>query len=191
MFSQDVKNTAFNHVKASIEAAKPTKEKILSILSKASRLERITKEELLLMLNADSMAFTDHIRETAYNVTLQRHGKVIRFYAPVYVSNECTNKCAYCGFNSSNVINRTTLTIDEVLAEAKIIKSMGIDNLLVVAGESLKSVGLDYLKSISSLLSKTFSSVTVEVAPLKTEEYKQLFDSGIDGVTCYLSLIHI
>ncbi|MCX6113480.1 MAG: 2-iminoacetate synthase ThiH, partial [Proteobacteria bacterium] len=68
---------------------------------------------------------------------------------------------------------------------AKIIKNMGIEHLLIVAGENRKVIGIDYLKNISDVLSEKFATVSVEIAPLEADEYRQLFDSGIDGVTCY------
>ena len=184
MFSDTLK-TSFKDIKTAIEAAKPTREKIVNIIAKAARLERLDMDDLIYLLNDETRLFIDDLRKTAYAVTLQRHGKVIRFYAPIYVSNECNNKCVYCGFNSSNNIKRVTLTPDEVISEAKIIKDMGIEHLLVVAGENKKIIGTDYLKNISKILSKEFATVSVEIAPMDTQEYKQLFESGIDGVTCY------
>ena len=184
MFS-DALTMSFKDVKTAIEAARPTHDKIASIISKAARLERLEVEELFYLLNDETRLFMEDIRKTAYKITLQRHGRVIRFYAPVYVSNECNNKCVYCGFNSDNKIKRVTLSQDEVIAEANIIKNMGIEHLLVVAGENTKIVGLEYLKNISKILSNEFATVSVEIAPMDTQEYKQLFESGIDGVTCY------
>lgn len=185
MFSDSVKKTAFEDFKIAIEAVVPSYEKINNIVSRAQRLERLKMEDLLYLLNDGALSYTEIIREAAYNLTIQRHGRVIRFYAPIYVSNECSNKCVYCGFNSSNKINRKTLTIEELIKEAEVIKKMGIEHLLIVSGENIKNVGMDYLKEISRLLSKEFASISVEIAPLDTEEYKELFDSGIEGVLCY------
>jgi 2-iminoacetate synthase len=72
-----------------------------------------------------------------------------------------------------------------VMKEAKVIKGMGIEHLLIVSGECAKTVGFDYLKDVSSSLSKYFATVSVEIAPMEAAEYKGLFDCGIEGVTCY------
>src|SRR5436190_15787902 len=68
-------------------------------------------------------------------VTQQRFGKVIRLFAPLYLSNECVNNCKYCGFSRDNPILRVTLSVDEVLREARSLKALGFRNLLLVAGE--------------------------------------------------------
>ncbi|MEI6092208.1 MAG: 2-iminoacetate synthase ThiH [bacterium] len=185
MFSNSVKKTAFYDFKVAIEKATPSYEKIQSIVSRAQRLERLNMDDLLYLLNDGARNYIELIKEGAYNLTLQRHGRVVKFYAPIYVSNECNNKCVYCGFNSSNKMNRKTLTVEELLRESAVIKKMGIEHLLIVSGESLNNVGMTYLKEISSLLSKEFASISVEIAPLETDEYRDLFDRGVEGVLCY------
>ena len=83
-----------------------------------------------------------------------------------YVSNECTNKCIYCGFNVSNNIDRVTLSLDEIEAEAKLLKEMGIEHLLIVAGECKKNVGQEYLCKVAKRLSCMFSSLSIEIKQL-------------------------
>src|SRR5579864_2243077 len=68
-------------------------------------------------------------------ITRQRFGKVIRLFAPLYLSNECINNCKYCGFSRDNAILRVTLSIEEVLREARALKASGFRNVLLVAGE--------------------------------------------------------
>src|ERR1051326_2052119 len=77
--------------------------------------------------------------------TLQNFGKVIRLFAPLYLSNECINNCSYCGFSRDNPIVRVTLSPDEVLREALALKAQGFRNVLLVAGEHPKFVSRDYL----------------------------------------------
>ncbi|MCX6112466.1 MAG: hypothetical protein NTY22_04170, partial [Proteobacteria bacterium] len=88
MFSNSVNEAAFKDIKAAIEAAKPDRNKIITMVSKAARLERLSLNDLLYLLNDEARLFMDDIKKTAYNITVQRHGKVMRFYAPLYVSNE-------------------------------------------------------------------------------------------------------
>src|SRR2546428_14103784 len=84
-------------------------------------------------------------------LTQQRFGKVIRLFAPLYLSNECLNNCEYCGFSRDNPILRVTLSVDEVVREARALKEQGFRNLLLVAGEHPKFVSKDYLADCESL----------------------------------------
>src|SRR5262245_44253226 len=78
-------------------------------------------------------------------LTLQRFGRVIRLFAPLYLSNECINNCKYCGFSRDNPILRVTLTVDEVLNEARALREKGFRNVLLVAGEHPKFVSNGYM----------------------------------------------
>jgi len=147
--------------------------------------ELLNDDDLVVLLSDTALNNRSLLSKVAYELSLQRHGKVIRFYAPIYVSNECNNHCAYCGFNSAKQIKRITLSLEEVLKDAKEIKKMGIEHLLIVSGEDTKKVTLDYLSELSRELSMMFSSLSIEVAPMEEGEYLKLFEAGIDGVISY------
>ena len=102
-------------------------------------------------------------------LTRQRFGKVIRLFAPLYLSNECINNCAYCGFSRDNPILRVTLAFDEVLREARALKDQGFRNLLLVAGEHPKFVSNNYLEQCVRLLHAEFPSISLEVGPMETK----------------------
>lgn len=178
MFSEVVKDHSF-------EKTSPSNTVILNVIEKASRLEPLSENDLIVLLSANAKKYSEEIKKIAHSITLQRHGRVMRFYAPLYVSNECTNGCVYCGFNTSSSIKRVTLELDEVRAEAEALKKIGIQHVLLVSGEDVKKAGVEYLCKAASLLSDIFATVSVEVAPLGTEEYKALVDAGVEGVTCY------
>src|SRR5436190_16270724 len=78
-------------------------------------------------------------------LTQQRFGKVIRLFAPLYLSNECINNCQYCGFSRDNPIQRVTLSVEEMLREARALQAQGFRNLLLVAGENPKFVSGSYM----------------------------------------------
>ena len=79
--------------------------------------------------------------------TLQRFGKTISMYIPLYITNSCTNFCVYCGFNHNNPLKRIILTEEEILNELHAIKKLGnFENLLIVTGENPKNAGVDYLE---------------------------------------------
>lgn len=121
----------------------------------------------------------------AQAMTQQRFGKVIRLFAPLYLSNECINNCKYCGFSRDNPIFRVTLTVEEVLREARALQEQGFRNLLLVAGEHPKFVSATYLQECVRILHREVPSISLEVGPLDTEEYQQLVAAGADGLTVY------
>src|SRR5439155_392234 len=101
-------------------------------------------------------------------LTQQRFGKVIRLFAPLYLSNECINNCKYCGFSRDNPILRVTLTVEEVLREARALKQQGFRNILLVAGEHPKFVSTNYLVDCVRALHAEIPSISLEVGPMET-----------------------
>lgn len=118
-------------------------------------------------------------------LTLRRFGKTMRLFAPIYLSNECINNCKYCGFSRDNPILRVTLTVDEVLQEARMLKSQGFRSILLVAGEHPKFVATKYLAECVRALRAEFPSISLEVGPLSTEAYEPLVAQGADGLVVY------
>ncbi len=118
-------------------------------------------------------------------LTQQRFGKTIRLFAPLYLSNECINNCSYCGFSRDNSILRVTLSLDEVRREAAELKAQGFRNLLLVAGEHPKFVSNGYMRDCIAALHTDWPSVSLEVGPMETEEYRPLVAAGSDGLIVY------
>jgi 2-iminoacetate synthase len=121
----------------------------------------------------------------AHQMTQQRFGKVIRLFAPLYLSNECINNCTYCGFSRDNPILRVTLSLDEVRREAEALKAQGFRNLLLVAGEHPKFVSNHYMRDCLAALHPEWPSLSLEVGPMETEEYRPLVAAGADGLVVY------
>jgi 2-iminoacetate synthase len=118
-------------------------------------------------------------------LTRRRFGKVIRLFAPLYLSNECINHCAYCGFSRDNPILRVTLTVDDVLREARALKEQGFRNLLLVAGEHPKFVSGGYLADCVHALRGEVPGVSLEVGPMETAEYRPIVQAGAEGLVVY------
>jgi len=118
-------------------------------------------------------------------ITATRFGRTIQLYAPVYVSNFCTNKCAYCGFSAENKIERRLLTLDEAEVEMDILHKRGFNHILLVTGEAPAKVGVEYLAELARRTRKRFAAITIEVQPLSQEDYHTLFKAGITGVAVY------
>ena len=121
----------------------------------------------------------------AQALTQQRFGKVVRLFAPLYLSNECINNCKYCGFSRDNPILRVTLTVDEVLREARALQAQGFRNLLLVAGEHPRFVSNGYLRDCIAALHPEWPSLSLEVGPMETADYRPLVAAGADGLVVY------
>jgi 2-iminoacetate synthase len=123
--------------------------------------------------------------QRAREVTRRRFGKVVRLFAPLYLSNECINNCRYCGFSRDNPILRVTLTLDEVRREADALLGQGFRNILLVAGEHPRFVSNGYLRDCIALVRERTPSVSLEVGPMETEDYRPLAQAGADGLVVY------
>jgi len=137
------------------------------------------------LLGAAAGEELEMLSQEARRLTRQRFGKTIRFYAPLYLSNECINNCKYCGFSRDNPIFRVTLSVDEVVREARSLITQGFRNILLVAGEHPKFVSNNYLKDCVAALHEEIPSVSLEVGPMETEEYRPLVAAGADGLVVY------
>ncbi len=127
----------------------------------------------------------EHMGRRAHALTQQRFGKVIRLFAPLYLSNECINNCKYCGFSRDNPILRVTLTVDEMRREANALHEQGFRNILLVAGEHPKFVSGNYLRYCVAALHAEWPGISLEVGPMETEEYRPLVQAGADGLVVY------
>jgi 2-iminoacetate synthase len=127
----------------------------------------------------------EHLGRRSRAMTQQRFGKVIRLFAPLYLSNECINNCSYCGFSRDNPILRVTLSLDEMKQEADALKEQGFRNLLLVAGEHPKFVSNNYLRDCIAALHTEWPGISLEVAPMETDEYRPLVAAGADGLVVY------
>ncbi|HEX7618019.1 MAG TPA: 2-iminoacetate synthase ThiH [Verrucomicrobiae bacterium] len=127
----------------------------------------------------------EHMGRRSHAMTKQRFGKVIRLFAPLYLSNECVNNCSYCGFSRDNPILRVTLSLDEVRQEARELKKQGFRNILLVAGEHPKFVSNNYLRDCIEMLHPDWPSISLEVGPMEVEEYRPLVAAGADGLVVY------
>ncbi|WP_196068382.1 2-iminoacetate synthase ThiH, partial [Bacteroides faecis] len=118
--------------------------------------------------------------------TMERFGKTISMFVPLYITNSCTNSCVYCGFHISNPMKRTILTEEEIINEYKAIKRLApFENLLLVTGENPAVAGVPYIARALDLAKPYFSNLQIEVMPLKAEEYKELTHHGLNGVICF------
>ncbi len=140
---------------------------------------------LLTLISPGAENYIEQMAQLAHQLTVQRFGRTIRLYAPLYLSNYCSNSCRYCGFNKENKSQRTRLTIDEAVEEANIIAGEGFRDILLVSSEDRKFVSVDYLAELAKRLRGMFGSISVEIYQMTSAEYAMLFAAGIEGVTLY------
>ena len=147
--------------------------------------ERRGFQDLLNFISPAAGKELDLMRPIAAAYRKMHYGKAVRLYTPLYISNKCVNSCAYCDFSIKNKSERKTLTLEEIVEEAKAIKALGIDSLLLVAGEDPKSMPIEFLEQVVREMKNYFSYLSIEIFPLDTEGYKRLADAGVDGLTLY------
>ena len=146
---------------------------------------RVSLADFAALISPAAGELLENMGRKSNALTLQRFGKTIRLFAPLYLSNECVNNCSYCGFSRDNPILRVTLSLEEVRREAGALKLQGFRNLLLVAGEHPKFVSNHYLRDCIAALHADWPSVSLEVGPMETEEYRPLVAAGADGLVVY------
>ena len=130
------------------------------------------------------------LAQRASAITRQRFGKVMRFFVPLYLSNECYNNCTYCGFSFDRNIHRYTLSDDEVVANVNILVDKGFQHLLLLTGEAQKTVEMTYFERVLPLIRPHVSQLGMEVQPLEESDYQRLIACGLDAVTVYQETYH-
>jgi 2-iminoacetate synthase len=144
-----------------------------------------TLEDFARLISPAAADLLEPLCRRSQQLTRQRFGKVIRLFAPLYLSNECINNCAYCGFSRDNAILRVTLSVEEVQAEARALQAEGFRNILLVAGEHPKFVSSGYLRDCTAALHHEWPSVSLEVGPMEAEDYRPLVEAGAEGLVVY------
>src|SRR3954470_24637025 len=137
------------------------------------------------LISPKSDAELEGIAQQAHALTLRNFGRTMRLFAPLYLSNECINNCRYCGFSRDNPILRVTLSVEQVVAEARHLAREGFRHVLLVAGEHPKFVSQNYLADCVRVLAPEFSSISIEVGPMSLEEYRPIVAAGAEGLVVY------
>src|SRR6266705_1450765 len=137
------------------------------------------------LITPKNNAELDKLAGRARVLTRQYFGRTMRLFAPLYLSNECINSCRYCGFSRETPILRVTLSVDEVVKEARHLAREGFRQLLLVAGEHPKFVSRSYLADCVRALASEFSSISLEVGPMETIDYVPIVEAGAEGLVVY------
>lgn len=154
-------------------------------VERALAVERLSMEDFKALLSPAAAPFLEAMAAKSHRITQQRFGRTILLYAPLYLSNECTNGCLYCGFNATNKVPRKTLSLDEIERDAKILHDQSFRHILLVTGEAPGKVDNDFLAAVAERIKPLFSSISIEVYPMEEEGYRKMVAAGIDGLTIY------
>jgi 2-iminoacetate synthase len=142
-------------------------------------------DDLMSLISPAAEPFLEEIAQRAHRLTVQRFGKGMGLFAPLYLSNVCTNRCVYCGFNRTNRIARLTLSPEEAQIEGNAVRNMGFRQILLLAGEAPSLITTDYLKAVLARIRPDFSSIGIELFPMETEAYRDLIGHGVDSLTLF------
>jgi 2-iminoacetate synthase len=146
---------------------------------------RLLLEDFAHLISPAGAQLLEPLSRRSQQMTQQRFGKVIRLFAPLYLSNECINSCQYCGFSRDNPILRVTLTPEEARREARALLAQGFRNILLVSGEHPRFVSTDYMAQCVGLLHEEVPSISLEVGPMDTDQYRPLVRAGAEGLVVY------
>lgn len=185
MFYEELKKYSWDATTEEIAA------KTSADVERALTKEHLDIQDFMALISLAAADYLEPMAQLAHKYTLERFGRTISLYIPMYVSNACTNHCVYCGFNHHNPLERVTLTLDQVKAECEAIRKLGpFENLLIVSGEFPAINGVDYLEQVLQTARPYFNNLTIEVMPLKERDYKRLTYSGLNGVVCFQETYH-
>lgn len=154
-------------------------------VEQALSADRLDMRDFMTLISPAARPYLEQMAQRSHQITRQRFGNNIYLYTPMYLSNECSNGCKYCGFNASNKIPRATLSMEEVEKEARIIHNYGFRHILLLTGEAAKLADNQYLVEAIQRIKPLFSSISIEVYPMDNAGYAQVVDAGVDGLTLY------
>ncbi len=147
--------------------------------------ERCTVEDLKALLSPSAEPFLEQMAERARLETRKHFGNTVYLFTPLYIANYCENYCVYCGFNCYNDIKRMQLSMEQIEREMQVIAESGMEEILILTGESRSKSGVKYIGEACKLARKYFRMVGIEIYPVNTDEYKYLHECGVDYVTVF------
>ncbi|WP_294464591.1 2-iminoacetate synthase ThiH [uncultured Anaerofustis sp.] len=158
-----------------------TKEDVIRALNS----EEKSVEDFKALLSPAALPYLEDMARLATKETRKHFGNSVYLFTPLYISNYCENYCIYCGFNCYNKIKRAKLTFEDIKKEMEAIAKTGIEEILILTGESRKMSDVEYIGKSCEIAKKYFKNVGVEVYPMNSDEYRYLHEHGADFVTVF------
>ena len=142
-------------------------------------------EDFKALLSPAAEPFLEQMAEKARIETRKHFGNTVYLFTPLYIANYCENYCVYCGYNCYNDIRRMKLTMEQIEHEMKIIADSGMEEILILTGESRSKSDVKYIGEACKLARKYFRMVGIEIYPVNVEDYRYLHECGVDYVTVF------
>ncbi len=147
--------------------------------------ETCTIEDFKALLSPAAEPFLEQMAQRASLETAKHFGNTVYLFTPLYIANYCENYCVYCGFNCYNDINRMKLNFEQIEHEMKVIANSGMEEILILTGESHSKSDIKYIGTACKLAQKYFRNVGLEIYPVNVEDYRYLHECGADYVTVF------
>ena len=147
--------------------------------------ETCSIEDFKALLSPAAEPFLEEMARKAKTETSKHFGNTVYLFTPLYIANYCENYCVYCGFNCYNHIKRMKLNMEQIEHEMKVIADSGMEEILILTGESRAQSDVEYIGEACKLARKYFRMVGLEIYPVNTDEYRYLHECGADYVTVF------
>ena len=144
-----------------------------------------TPEDFAALLSPAALPYLEQMAQAAKIEKEKHFGNSICFFTPIYIANYCENYCIYCGFNCHNKIKRAKLNYEEIEEEMQAIAKTGLQEILILTGESKKMSSVEYIGEACKIARKYFKVIGLEVYPMNSDEYAYLHECGADYVTVF------
>ena len=154
-------------------------------VKRALETEKCSVEDFKALLSPAAAPFLEQMAAKAKTETGKHFGNTVYIFTPLYIANYCENYCIYCGFNCYNDIHRKKLDYDEIENEMEVIAKSGIEEILMLTGESRGMSPVEYIGEACRIARKYFRNIGLEIYPLNSDEYKYLHECGADYVTVF------
>jgi len=145
----------------------------------------MTPDKIRALLDDTDRGHLETLAKNATDLTRQYFGRAMGLYMPLYLSNYCASHCVYCGFHSHHKIARMKLSLEEMDIEMQAVARSGVQNILLLTGESPQATPLAYLVEAVTCAKQYFQGISLEIYPMTEDDYRALYQAGADGVTIY------
>lgn len=147
--------------------------------------DSLSPEDFAALLSSAAFPFLEQMAQRAQMETRKHFGNSVYLFTPLYIANYCENYCVYCGFNCHNKIHRAKLNYEEIEREMQAIAKSGLEEILILTGESPKMSNVEYIGEACKIAKKYFKVIGLEVYPMDSKDYKYLHECGADFVTVF------
>ena len=154
-------------------------------VERALAKETCSVEDFKALLSPAAAPYLEQMARKAEKITAEHFGNTVYIFTPIYIANYCQNYCVYCGFNCYNNIRRKKLSFEEIEKEMQVIAETGMEEILMLTGESRKYSDIEYIGGAVKIAKKYFRNIGIEIYPVNVDEYKYLHECGVDYVTVF------